>query len=119
MEKSSSGKGKEKRRLEDASLPSRPTKVRMTDDPEDGPAAVPVEEIPLGKVYVPDWNVREGSSVTTPAVATEMFEHSCLFKDLQQLSACGLHVVAKEFATAWAKVSKLYFMMSFAIFCFF
>ena len=58
VEKSSSGKGKEKRRLEDASLLPRPPKVRVTDDPKDGfgaagSANAPVGEIPLGGIYVP------------------------------------------------------------------
>ena len=55
---SSSGKGKEKRRLEDASRPPRPSKVRVTEGPEGGAGAsssvsAPVEEFPLGGIYVP------------------------------------------------------------------
>mgnify|MGYP004609074043 CR=1 FL=1 len=111
-EKSSSDKGKEKRRLEDASRPPRPNKVRVTEGPEGGVGAsssvsAPVGEIPLGGIYVPAWRIREGSSVLTPEVASEMFEHSCLLRDLQQLSAQGLHVVAQEFASAWARVSQI------------
>ena len=110
---SSSGKGKEKRRLEDASRPPRPSKVRVTEGPEGGAGAsssvsAPVEEVPLGGIYVPSWRIREGSTVLTPEVASEMFEHSCLIRDLQQLSAQGLHVVAQEFASAWARVSQIH-----------
>ena len=112
-EKSSSNKGKEKRRLEDAPRPPRPEKVRVVEGPGGGAGAssslgAPVGEIPLGGIYVPAWNIRDGASVLTPEVATEMFEHSCLIRDLQQLSAQGLHVVAQEFASAWARVSNLY-----------
>ena len=53
-----------------------------------------------------------------PEVAMEMFEYSCLLRDLQQLSAQGLHLVAKEFASAWAKVSELYLMRFFVTLCF-
>ena len=110
---SSSGKGKEKRRLEDASRPPRPSKVRVTEGPEGGAGAsssvsAPVEEFPLGGIYVPSWRIRKGSTVLTPEVASEMFEHSCLLRDLQQLSAQGLHVVAQEFASAWARVSQIH-----------
>ena len=87
LEQSPSGRGKDKRRLKDASRPPHPNKVRVTDGPEGGLGAssstsAPVGEIPLGGVYVPAWNIREGSSALDPEVATEMFEHSCLLKDL-------------------------------------
>ena len=115
---SSSRKGKEKRRLEDASRPPRPTKVTVTGGSVDtagssGSGDTPVEEIPLGDVYVPAWNIRQGSSVVSRPVASEMFEHCCIITDLQQLSAQGLHVVAEEFASAWAKVDTPYFMRYF------
>ena len=37
----------------------------------------------LGPIYVPQWTIREGSSVTDPEVAKEYFEAGCLFPDLQ------------------------------------
>ena len=85
----------------------------MTEGPEGGAGAsnsvsALVEEVPLGGIYVPSWRIKEGSSVLTPKVASEMFEHSYLIRDLQQLSAQGLHVVAQEFASAWARVSQIH-----------
>ena len=115
-EKSSSDKGKEKRKLEDTSRPPRPNKVRVTEGPEDdvgasSSASAPVGEILLGGIYVPAWRIREGSSVLTLEVASEMFEHSCLLRDLQQLSVQGLHVVMDEFASCWGKGKKISFVM--------
>ena len=49
------------------------------------------------------------SSVTDKKVAVDLFEQSCLPRDLCSLSAQGLSVVMDEFASYWAKVKGFFF----------
>lgn len=105
--RSASEKGKEKRKLEDASPSSRPSKVLAVEGPSCGPEAtnLDVDEASLGDIFIPQWRIRERSSVTTRAVAREMFEQCCLFPDLEELAEKDFNFVVEEYASCWAKVT--------------
>ena len=53
-------------------------------------------------------------SVTDTKVAVELFERSCLPRDLCSLSAQGLPLVMDDFASCWAKVKEL---LLFSLLC--
>ena len=94
--------------LQDHSPPLPPTRLRLERSTEarsvGDDAGAPVGETSLERPLVPSRSIRDGSSVTIPEVAMDMFENSCLLRDLQHLSSQGLHMVMEEFASCWAKV---------------
>ena len=90
-EKAPVKKAKGKRVLQDRSPPLPPTRLRLASSSEmpsgsrgaSGSVGASAQMTSLGGVYVPQWNIREGSSVATPEVANELFEGSCLIRDLE------------------------------------
>ena len=50
-------------------------------------------------------------SVTDKKVAVDLFEQSCLPRDLCSLSAQGIPLVMDEFASCWAKVENSFFSL--------
>ena len=104
-------KEKRKRALEDRS-PSPPAKSRPPCREEDKGKGTTTESPEVETLLT--FPSPSQPTVTDTKVAVDLFEQSCLPRDLCSLSAQGLPLVMDDFASCWAKVKKLLLFLLFS-----